>query len=132
MPLLQTQAGNSRIQRGTPGYLETSQQVAKIEIPQLVDRSLGDIHPGGNPHIQTDARNISRVAEILAQRLAQLDPQNGAAYKSQSEAFRTRWQAAIGRWEREGARLKDVPLKLVEEMTTVNALNALKVTKICL
>jgi len=110
LPLLLTQSGNSRIQRGMPGYLEASQQVARIEVPQVVDRSLGDIHPGGNPHIHTDARNIARVAEVLALRLAQLDPQNAVAYKYRSEAFGSRWRAAIERWERAGARLKDVPV----------------------
>jgi len=110
VPLLLTQAGNSRIQAGAPGYLEASQQVARIEIPQRVDRSQGDVHPGGNPHIQTDARNIARVAEALAQRLAQLDPQNAADYKSRSQAFGARWQQAIQRWERAGARLKDMPV----------------------
>jgi len=110
VPLLLTQAGNGRIQRGMPGYLEASQQVARIEIPQALDRSLGDIHPGGNPHIQTDARNIARVAEVLAQRLAQLDPQNAAAYQSKYKDFGARWQEAIRRWEKEGARLKDVPV----------------------
>ena len=110
VPLLLTQAGNERIQPGSPGYLETSQLVAKIEIPKSVDRSLGDIHPAGNPHVHTDARNIAAVAEVLAQRLAQLDPPNAAAYRSRFDAFRTRWQAAIHRWEREGARLKGVPV----------------------
>jgi zinc/manganese transport system substrate-binding protein len=110
LPLLLTQSGNGRIQPGLPGFLEAAQFVPRIEIPKVVDRSLGDIHPGGNPHIHTDARNIARVAEVMSQRLAQLDPQNAAAYKSQSEAFGARWQTAIQRWERAGARLKDVPV----------------------
>jgi len=110
VPLLLTQSGNARIQAGSPGFIEAGQFVTRIEIPKTVDRSLGDIHPQGNPHIHTDARNIARVAEVLAQRLAQLDPQNAAAYKSQYEAFGTRWQAAIRRWEQEGARLKELPV----------------------
>src|SRR5579863_2817489 len=44
VPLLLTQAGNSRIQPGSPGYLEASQFVGRIEVPKVVDRSLGDIH----------------------------------------------------------------------------------------
>jgi zinc/manganese transport system substrate-binding protein len=110
VPLLLSQAGNGRIQPGTPGHLEAAQQVAKIEVPQRVDRSQGDVHPGGNPHIQTDARNIGRVAEVLAQRLAQLDPPNTAAYKARAQDFAARWRLAVERWERDGARLKDVPV----------------------
>jgi zinc/manganese transport system substrate-binding protein len=110
VPLLLTQAGNARIQPGAPGYLEASQFVARIEIPTVVDRSMGDVHPSGNPHIHTDPRNIARVAEVLAQRLAQIDAANAEFYRARAASFRERWQAAIQRWEREAAPLKGVPL----------------------
>jgi zinc/manganese transport system substrate-binding protein len=110
LPLLLTQSGNSKIQLGTPGYFEASQFVAKLEIPKVVDRALGDIHPGGNPHIHTDPRNISKVAAVLEERLAQLDPGNAGTYHSRAKAFLDRWQAAITRWEKEAAPLKGVPI----------------------
>jgi len=110
LPLLLTQSGNSRIQLGTPGYLEASQYVTKLEIPKVVDRALGDIHPGGNPHIHTDPRNISKVAAVLEERLARLDPANAGTYHSRAKAFLDRWQAAIARWEEEAAPLKGVPI----------------------
>jgi zinc/manganese transport system substrate-binding protein len=110
VPLLQSQAGNNRIQRGTLGYLEASQLVERIEIPRTIDRSLGDIHAAGNPHVHTDPRNIARVAEALAQRLTKLDPANADAFKSRADGFGSRWRAAIDRWERDGARLKGVPV----------------------
>jgi len=110
LPLLFTQSGNAKIQPGTQGFLEASQFVARMEIPKVIDRSMGDIHPGGNPHIHLDPRNIAKVAVVLAERLARIDPPNAAAYQSGSKAFLQRWQEAIGRWEREGARLKGVPI----------------------
>jgi zinc/manganese transport system substrate-binding protein len=110
LPLLLRQSGNSRVQPGSPGYLEASQFVVRLEIPKVIDRSLGDIHPGGNPHIHLDPRNIAKVAGVLAERLAQVDPANATGYKSGSAAFLERWQAAIARWEKEGARLKGVPI----------------------
>ncbi|MGH8766489.1 MAG: metal ABC transporter substrate-binding protein [Burkholderiales bacterium] len=110
VPLLLTQAGNNRIQPGSPGYLEASPLVERIEIPKVVDRSLGDIHPAGNPHVHTDPRNIARIAEVLSQRLAQIDPADAPYFKSRADSFRTRWQAAIQRWEREGAPLKGVTI----------------------
>jgi zinc/manganese transport system substrate-binding protein len=110
LPLLLTQSGNSKIQLGTPGYLEASQYVAKLEIPKVVDRALGDIHPGGNPHIHTDPRNISKVAAVLEERLAQLDPADAGTYHSRAKAFLDRWRAAIARWEKEAAPLKGVPV----------------------
>jgi zinc/manganese transport system substrate-binding protein len=110
LPLLLTQSGNSKIQLGTPGYLEASQYVAKLEIPKVVDRALGDIHPGGNPHIHTDPRNIPKVAAVLEERLAQLDPANAGTYHSRAKAFLDRWHASIVRWEKEAAPLKGVPI----------------------
>jgi zinc/manganese transport system substrate-binding protein len=110
VPLLLTQAGNARIQPGAPGYLEASQFVTRIEVPTVIDRSQGDVHPSGNPHIHTDPRNIARVADALAQRLAQVDAANAEFYRARAASFRERWQAAILRWEREAAPLKGVPL----------------------
>ena len=110
LPLLLTQSGNSRIQLGAPGYFEASRYVARIEIPKTIDRSLGDIHASGNPHVHLDPRNIARVADALAERLVQLDPANADAFKARANSFRERWRAALSRWEKEAARLKGVPV----------------------
>jgi zinc/manganese transport system substrate-binding protein len=106
MPLLLTQAGNARIQPGSAGFLEASQYVARLEIPKVIDRSLGDIHPGGNPHIHLDPRNIARVADALAERLVQLDPGNADTYKTRAASFQERWRTAVQRWEQQAARLR--------------------------
>ena len=110
LPLLLTQSGNGRIQPGSPGYLEASQLVRRLEVPRVLDRSLGDVHPGGNPHIQTDPRNIAKVATVLAERLAALDPGNAALYREKEHDFQKRWQAALERWQVQAARLKGVPV----------------------
>ena len=110
LPLLFSQSGNAKIQPGSPGFLEASQFVQRIEIPKVIDRSMGDIHSGGNPHLHLDPRNVAKVAEALAARLAQIDAANAQAYKAALAVFLERWQAATARWEKEGARLKGVPL----------------------
>ena len=110
LPLLLTQSANMRIQPGSTGYLEASQFVPKLEIPKVVDRALGDVHPSGNPHIHLDPRNIARVADALADRLIQLDPANADAYKVRANSFRERWRTALSRWEQQAARLKGVPV----------------------
>src|SRR6516162_8158615 len=73
LPLVTQQAGNPAIQPGKPGYFEAASYVTLLEKPARLDRAEGDVHPGGNPHIQTDPRNIARVAGPLAARLAELD-----------------------------------------------------------
>ena len=110
IPLLLTQSGNPRIQLGSPGYFEASQYVVKLEIPKVIDRALGDLHPGGNPHVHTDPRNIAKIAAVLMERMAQLDPANADSYRSRGKSFLERWQAAIARWEQQTAPLKGVPM----------------------
>ena len=110
LPLLLTQSGNSKIQLGSPGYFEASQYVVKIEVPRILDRSLGDVHASGNPHVHLDPRNIAKVADALAERLVQLDPANADAYKARANSFGERWRAALSRWEQQAARLKGVPV----------------------
>ena len=63
-----------RCSPGQPGNLNAADYVELLDKPSSVDRSLGDVHPYGNPHIQTDPRNIGKVAAALADRLAMLDP----------------------------------------------------------
>ena len=109
LPLLLTQSG-SRIQPGTPGFIEASQFVVRLEIPKIVDRSLGDIHPGGNPHVHLDPRNIAKVAEVLAARLSEIDHANAGTYTARAADFLKRWQAAMQRWRQQAAPLRGVPL----------------------
>lgn len=113
LPVLLQESGNSRIQVGSPGYFEAASQVAKLEIPSQVDRSLGDIHPQGNPHIQLDPHNIVAVAKALTQRFAALDQANAAYYGERSADFQKRWAEAMVRWESKAAPLKGVSVVVI-------------------
>jgi zinc/manganese transport system substrate-binding protein len=108
LPIVLRQSGNSAVQPGKPGYFEAANYVQKLEVPTRLDRAEGDVHAAGNPHIQTDPRNIGRVATALAQRLAEIDPAGAAYYQSRYRDFAPRWEAAIKRWEQQAAPLKGV------------------------
>lgn len=110
LPVLLQQAGNPAIQPGKPAYFEATNYVQRLEIPQRLDRAEGDIHPQGNPHIQTDPHNIAKVSDALAQRLAEVDPANAALYQTRHKDFAQRWQDAIKRWETQAAPLKGVAI----------------------
>ena len=110
LPLVIQQAGNPKIRPGKPGYFEAARYVTMLEKPARLDRADGDVHAGGNPHIQTDPRNILRVAQPLAARLAELDAENAAYYAERHRAFADRFGAAIAKWTQEGASLKDTPI----------------------
>lgn len=110
LPLLLRSANNPKVLPGTPGYFEAAAQVQMLEVPSVVDRAQGDIHPAGNPHIQTDPRNILAVAEALAPRLATLDPAQGEVYTARLADFRSRWNDAMTRWDAQAAPLRGMPV----------------------
>jgi zinc/manganese transport system substrate-binding protein len=110
LPVLLRQSGNAAIQPGQPGYFEAARQVALLEKPSVLDRSQGDVHAAGNPHIQTDPRNIARVAQALGARLAEVDPAHAAMYRAQLIDFNTRWNAAMSRWQTQAAPLKGLSI----------------------
>ncbi len=108
LPVILQQSGNDKIQVGKTGNLDASKFVPLIEVPAVLDRSLGDVHPMGNPHIHYDPRNMILVGEELKSRLIQIDPSGAAEYESRYKAFNSRMRAAIKRWEQEAAPLKGV------------------------
>lgn len=110
LPVLLRQAGNERVQPGKPGNFAATDYVTTLEKPTSVDRSQGDVHPGGNPHIQTDPRNIAKVAKALAVTLAQIDTAHAAEYAARYQAFDKRWQAAMVRWQKAAAPLHGVKI----------------------
>lgn len=110
LPLVLQQSANPKVRPGTPGYLEAASFVALLGKPLRLDRAEGDIHPAGDPHLQTDPRNIALVAAPLAARLAEIDPANASYYQARAKQFGERWSAAIAKWEQQAAPLKGVPV----------------------
>jgi len=110
LPILLQQSGNPKIAPGQPGHLDAGRYVQPLEIPASLDRSQGDIHASGNPHIQQDPHNIAQVANILAQRLSQIDAANAAYYQARLQDFSARWNTAIKKWEQQAAPLKGVAI----------------------
>lgn len=110
LPLVVRDSGNRSIQVGQPGYFEAAQYVQRLETGQAADRAHGDVHPGGNPHIHLDPRNVLKIGEALATRLALIDPANGDAFRASYQAFADKWRTAMARWEKQGAPLRGVPV----------------------
>ena len=110
MPALLRQGSNDKVRPGKPGYCAAADAVQMLEVPTRLDRSEGDVHPYGNPHIQTDPRNIAKVAQALAQRLAEIDPAQSAIYAARYQDFSGRWQQALQRWEQQAAPLHGMPI----------------------
>ena len=110
LPLLLRQAGNPAVQPGRPGHFLAAEYVSMLEVPARLDRADGDVHAAGNPHIQTDPRNIAAVAQALGRRLAEADPANAKAYEARLADFHIRWGQAVQRWTQQAAPLKGLPI----------------------
>ncbi len=106
LPVLVRQAGNRHVQPGHPGYFLAADHVPLLDVPSSVDRSEGDVHASGNPHIQNDPRNIQRVATALAKRLTEVDPEHADHYRSRHTDFEARWTTAMTSWAERAVPLR--------------------------
>ena len=103
-------SGNGKILPGAPGYFEAAAQVPLIEAGQAADRSQGDVHPMGNPHLYLDPVRMAKVADALAGRLASLDASNAARYRAGAAAFRAAVEARVPGWKAKAGGAKGVLL----------------------
>jgi zinc/manganese transport system substrate-binding protein len=101
LPLLLRKAGNASIQPGLPGNFVAADYVEKQDVPKKLDRSMGDVHAEGNPHIHTMPENILLVADALRQRLSEIDVENEKHYLSRYEAFEKRWTQLMVQWKKQ-------------------------------
>ena len=106
LPLLLRKSGNTTIQQGEPGFFLAASKVQTIEIPTKLDRSQGDVHASGNPHVHWDPYRLLTIAQLLNQRLQKIDPQHTVDYAAQYEKFSANWQSATQRWEAEASVLR--------------------------
>ena len=98
LPVLVESSKNPKIQPGNPGNFDCSKFIDPIEVPTSVDRSMGDVHPQGNPHYQLSPKNILRVAEGIAGILSKTDPENAGFYMKNFSSFRKRLEEKQREW----------------------------------
>src|SRR4029453_2221746 len=94
-------ANNPKIVRGAPGRVDASRGVQVLEVPSArVDRSMGDVHPLGNPHYSLDPGMAPIITQNIVDGLARFAPEHRAAFEKNREAFLARLNEAMARWER--------------------------------
>lgn len=106
LPMLLRQSGNAKVQEGQKGHFEAAAHVSLLEVPKRLDRTDGDVHSEGNPHINTAPATFAAVAPALARRLAELDPAHAPSYMQRQADFSQRWGQATQRWTQAAAPLK--------------------------
>ncbi len=95
-PVLFQNARNTNILPGAPGYMDASSVVTPIEIPTTpVDRSMGDVHPLGNPHYLSDPVNGLKVAALLRDKFSERQAEHAPYFAARYLSFRDRVGAAL-------------------------------------
>ena len=97
-PLLEA-ARNPRIAVGAPGRVVASQGIALLEVPTALDRSMGDVHPYGNPHYLMDPVNAEAVAQTIATALCGIDADHCDGYNTRAAEFRAAIEAKLTEWQ---------------------------------
>ena len=111
LPPLVLGSRNPKIQAGELGNLDCSRAIPVLDVPTTkVDRSMGDIHPQGNPHYWLPPGNAKIIAREIAQRLEQIDPEGRAVYEKNLAAFAARVDARAKEWAPRVAKLKGVKI----------------------
>ncbi|MCX7760773.1 MAG: zinc ABC transporter substrate-binding protein [Hydrogenothermaceae bacterium] len=105
LPLI-NQASNPKINPSSSGFLDLSQFVNLIQKPETVSRSMGDVHPEGNPHFHLDPYNIPVIADVITNKLCRLDVSNCKFYESNNTDFKERWKKKLKEWNEKLSILK--------------------------
>ena len=100
LPPLQLGARNAQVQKGGAGDFDVSTVMKLRDVPsEPMDRRMGDVHPGGNPHYMLDPRNGIVLANALADRFSMIDPSKAADFKKRAEAFASEMGRRMKAWE---------------------------------
>ncbi|MBC7690706.1 MAG: zinc ABC transporter substrate-binding protein [Methylotenera sp.] len=111
LPPLLTGSRNAKLQTGQDGNLDGSSLIHLKEVPTgKVDRSQGDVHPGGNPHFMLDPRNGGVMAKAIADRLSRLEPSKAAGFHQRADAYAKSLSEKIAIWQKSLASLKGKPV----------------------
>jgi zinc/manganese transport system substrate-binding protein len=93
-------ARNPKILKGQKGYLEVGPLVDPLEVPKgHVSRAEGDVHPDGNPHVTLDPDRAGRIANVIGERLAELDPEHASDYQKNAKALQKRLNDKTKLWQ---------------------------------
>ena len=97
-PQLLSSSRNSKIQKGSPGYVDASEGVGLLQVPSSVNRGEGDIHIYGNPHYWLDPLNGKVIARNITNGLERIDPLNKSFYENNLREFFNKIDLKLKEW----------------------------------
>ncbi len=106
VPLIQG-ARNPKVAIGSSRFIELAEKLDPIDVPEgQVSRAQGDVHPGGNPHFQTDPIRLGRAAVLIAEKLGEIDGANRALFKANAERYQKFLNEKSSEWSKRIAATK--------------------------
>ena len=90
-----TGSGNPNLALGAKGRLIASSGIPREEVPSVVSRSEGDIHPEGNPHLWIDPIRAKALADNIAAALKAASPEAAGAVDDRLRKFKDRIDEAL-------------------------------------
>jgi zinc/manganese transport system substrate-binding protein len=106
LPMLQMKSSNAKVRSTDQGLFFAAEHVDTLDKLESVDRSMGDVHAKGNPHLHFSPQRVLKVAEALTAKLISLDPASQEQYKAALSKFSDKWAQATSKWETKAAPLK--------------------------
>jgi len=99
LPPILDSARNARISLGSAGRVVAAQGIPLLEVPTQLDRSMGDVHPQGNPHFMLDPVAAKTVAQSITTSFCAVDNARCADYQAGLDRFRTAIDAKLRDWQ---------------------------------
>src|SRR5438477_1837006 len=110
-------ANNPNVIVGAPGRIDASRGLLVLEVPRArIDRSMGDIHPAGNPHYTLDPGLAAQVTQNILEGLARIAPQNRPTFERNRQQFLAGLEEAMGRWSKLLEPYKGAPVVVDHNM----------------
>lgn len=100
LPPLLDAARNPRIAVGAPGRVVASDGLALLDVPTRLDRSMGDVHPYGNPHFMLDPENAKQVASTIARALCAVDGARCGSFEAGARRFADTIDSRLAAWQK--------------------------------
>ncbi len=92
---------NPLLSKGHKGSLVLGDHIAVLDIPTgSISREQGDVHPDGNPHFMLDPVRAQKLSTIVAQKLAELNPENKAYFLKRSLQFKNKIETKLKAWNK--------------------------------
>jgi ABC-type Zn uptake system ZnuABC Zn-binding protein ZnuA len=102
---------NSKISKNGEGYLDMSQDIPKLEVPEgKIDARLGDVHIYGNPHYQLNPANGKIMADEALKKLSEFSPADADYFQANHDIFVKKLSEKISLWKKKMESLKGKPL----------------------